>query len=89
MSYRIHCNKGPDPNSIPGFFTNPGNNIIDCMSQCFDNFGNIDCLGATYTAPNPQFSGFDGSENKGTCTFYSFVNGLVDSPGGVAAVFVG
>jgi hypothetical protein len=72
--YDIYC----DTTAAFGSFaagTNPGYNIEDCSSQCFDGPDNIDCLGTTYTPASSPFGSIDGHLQPDTCTFYEYVSG--------------
>jgi hypothetical protein len=88
FGYVIYCDSAPASGS--GTFqyaTNPGYNIEDCASQCFDDFDGVDCLAVEYVAPSVVYNGEDGHLLPGTCQFYEFVSGPVASPGNVLAVF--
>jgi hypothetical protein len=86
FGYVIYCNAGAASGSFAAG-TNPGYNIEDCSSQCFDDPDNIDCLGATYTPPSTPFNIIDGHLQPGTCTFYEFVTAPLAAPGVALAVF--
>jgi hypothetical protein len=82
----IYCDSAAGPGSFQ-YGTNPGYNIEDCASQCFDNFGNVDCLGVVYVPPSAVYNVIDGHLMPGTCQFYEFVTSAVASPGNVLGVF--
>jgi hypothetical protein len=86
--YVIYCDSTADSGKGSYLYgTNPGYNIEDCSSQCFDDPEGVDCLAVVYVAPSTVDSGEDGHLLPGTCQFYEFVSAAVSSPGNALAVF--